>query len=255
MALTYYFFPITLPCPTRRTFLLFLEILSMSYIKHLDGLVTLPAAPYPKYPRGQLVPHKVLAQMSPSLGGWTWWPLVIHFSAPHTLILFCSFSFTARASTKSISFSTLTWWNINPTGTQISVHFLHWKQSMAHNRCLINIFKRINAAWCFGGKTRLNSPSEKFPAKNYYLPLCYREKHAETEQQKETVLKMQRIMDNKELNSEKTENTNYQAFAIFIEFTSLDKLYSTQLNSHNTFLLGIYLEIFPTSWTDFNFNT
>ena len=54
-------------------------------------------------------------------------------------------------------------------------------------------------------------------------------------------------MDNKKLKSEKIENTNYQKFAIFIEFTSLDKLYSTQVNSHNMFLLGIYLEIFPTS--------
>ena len=55
LTFTYYFFSITLPYPTRLTFLLFQEILSMSYIKHLHGLLTLPEALFPKYPQGQLV--------------------------------------------------------------------------------------------------------------------------------------------------------------------------------------------------------
>ena len=53
LVLTYYF-PITLPYPTRLTFL-FLEILSMSYIKHLHGLLTLSGALFPKYPQGKLL--------------------------------------------------------------------------------------------------------------------------------------------------------------------------------------------------------
>ena len=53
LALTYYF-PITLLYPTRLTFL-FLEILSMSHIKHLHGLLTLPEALFPKYSQGKLL--------------------------------------------------------------------------------------------------------------------------------------------------------------------------------------------------------
>lgn len=53
LVLTYYF-PITLPYPTRLTFL-FLEILSMSYIKHLHGLLTLSGALFLKYPQGKLL--------------------------------------------------------------------------------------------------------------------------------------------------------------------------------------------------------
>ena len=50
---------------------------------------------------------------------------------------------------------------------------------------------------------------------------------------------MHKIMDNRKLRSEKIESQNYQAFALFIELMSLDKL--QVVNSHNMSLVGIYL--------------
>lgn len=59
-------------------------------------------------------------------------------------------------------------------------------------------------------------------------------------------------MDNRKLRSEKKESQNYQAFALFIELMSWDKL--QVVNSHNMSLLGIYLQIPTTSGTHFKFN-
>lgn len=52
-------------------------------------------------------------------------------------------------------------------------------------------------------------------------------------------------MDDRKLRSEKTESQNYQAFALFIELMSWDKL--QVVNPHNMSLLGIYLQIPTTS--------